>query len=93
MIKYILFVLISDPFSYYDTPYSFTYTIYGFRTHENYDPSTKVNDLAFVLTNNRMVYNAGVGPICTPPNGYKYEHFPTFTHLCSLINMTNPANI
>lgn len=61
-----------DPFSYYDTPYSYTYTVYDFRTHEYYNPSTKVNDIALVYTNNRMIYNAGVGPICTPPNGYMY---------------------
>jgi len=57
-------------FSYFDTPYSRTYTIYGFRSHEYYNPNTKANDIALVYTNNRMVYNAGVGGICTPPTGY-----------------------
>ncbi|XP_055918872.1 venom serine protease-like [Eupeodes corollae] len=48
------------------TVYSSTYMIIRIIEHENYNPSTQLNDIALLITSTDIEWSRGVGPICLP---------------------------
>lgn len=50
-----------------DTYYSADYEVQSYKQHANFNPDTNENDIALVYTQDSILWNRGVAPICLPP--------------------------